>query len=197
MWADIKQKYYGRITNSDIKAGTYVIVVAEGLKDASGSELLDKSVPPDPSGHYKLAGAAKYVCQEIQTRMKNDGSVAEFMKAHGMWVPGVYEMPETRAAVPEHLVRCGFTSAYDVKFGHEVGSGAVLLLLAGINGVTVTNIDGGVVKYMKTEEAVTQRHVDPREVALYEQLGYCFGRKREGYDAAFEEVTGKIRRMYK
>ena len=197
LWADIKQKYFGRIAASDINAGTYMIVVAEGLKDASGAELIDKSIPPDSMGHHKLAGAGKYVCQELEARMKDDGSVAEFMKAHGMFVPGVYEAPEIRAVVPQHLVRCGFTSAYDCKFGHEAGAGAVLLLLQGISGVTVTNVDCGVVKYMDTREAITQRHVDLREVALYEQLGYCFGRKIEGFEPDFEQVTGAIRRIYK
>jgi len=119
------------------------------------------------------------------------------MKAHGIYVPGVYEMPEIRPVVPQHLVRCGFTSAYDVKFGHEVGAGAVLLLLKGISGVTVTNVDCGVVKYMKTKDAIEQRKVDKREVALYEQLGYCFGRKAADYEVSFEEVSGAIRRIYK
>lgn len=197
LWADIKQKYFGRIARSDIKAGTYMIVVAEGLKDATGAELIDKSVPPDSMGHYKLAGAGKYVCQELEARMKGDGSVAEFMKAHGMYVPGVYVAPEIRAVVPQHLVRCGFTSAYDCKFGHEAGAGAVLLLLQGISGVTVTNIDYGVVKYMKTEEAIKQRFCDEREIALYEQLGYCFGRAASDFEATAEQVTGAIRRIYK
>ena len=174
-----------------------MIVVAEGLKDASGQELIDKSIPPDSMGHYKLAGAGKYVCQELEARMKDDGSVAEFMKAQGMYVPGVYEAPEIRAVVPQHLVRCGFTSAYDCKFGHEAGAGAVLLLLQGISGVTVTNVDYGVVKYMKTEEAIKQRFCDEREIALYEQLGYCFGRAAADFEATAEQVTGAIRRIYK
>jgi len=197
LWSDIKQKYFRRIAESDIKAGTYMIVVAEGLRDASGGKLIDKSVPPDPSGHHKLAGAGKYVCQELDERMKKDASVVELMKAQAMYVPGVYEGPEIRAVVPQHLVRCGFTSSYDVKFGLEVGAGAVLLLLQDITGVTVTNVDCGVVKYMQTEEAIKQRQVDLREVALYEQLGYCFGRKAADFDASIEEVHGAIRRVYK
>ena len=197
LWADIKQKYFGRIAASDINAGTYMIVVAEGLKDASGRKLIDESIPPDPSGHRKLAGAGKYVRQELEKRMDADGAVPEFMRAHGMYVPGIYTAPEIRAVVPEHLVRCGFTSSYDVKFGHEVGAGAVLLLLEGISGVTVTNVDCGVVKYMKTEEAIEQRFVDMREVALYEQLGYCFGRAAGALEPSFEQVSGAIRRIYK
>jgi len=196
LWADIKKTFFGRIRESDINAGTYSIVVAEGLKDASGKELVDESVPPDAMGHRKLAGAGKYVRQELEKRMKADPEVAAFMKSQGMFVPGVYEAPEIRAVVPEHLVRCGFTAAYDVKFGLEVGAGAVLLLAEGITGVTVTGVTGGTVSYMKTEEAIKQRYVDLREVALYEQLGFCFGRKPERFEPVFEEVTGAIPRIY-
>ena len=89
-----------------------------------------------------------------------------------------------------------FTSAYDVKFGMEVGAGAVLLLARGISGVTVTGVTCGKVSYMKTEEAIKQRNVDLREVALYEQLGLCFGREPAPFEPAFEEVSGMIPRIY-
>jgi len=192
----IRAVYFRRVRESDVRAGTYSIVVAEGLKDASGRDLIDESVPPDPMGHRKLAGAGKYVCQEIDKRMEKNPEVIEFMKETGMFTPGVYEEPEVRAVVPQHLVRCGFTSAYDVKFGLEAGAGAVLLLIQGIAGVTVTEVVSGQVKYMKTEDARKQRHVDPRGVALYEQLGFCFGRKPQPFAPTFEEVTGMIPRIY-
>ena len=196
VWADIKKVFFRRILENDIHAATYSIVVAEGLKDATGEELFDDNVPADSMGHRKLAGAGKYVRQELEKRMKADPEVAQFMKAAGMFVPGVYEDPEIRAVVPEHLVRCGFTSAYDVKFGLEVGAGAVLLLLQGITGVTVTGVTTGKVTYMKTEDAIKQRYVDLREVALYEQLGFCFGRKPQRFEPVFEEVSGAIPRIY-
>ena len=196
LWRNIKRVYFRRIEESDINAGTYTIVVSEGLKDASGRELVDESVPLDSQGHPKLAGAGKYVCQELEKRMKADPEVVEFMKAQGMFVPGVYEAPEIRAVVPQHLVRCGFTSSYDVKFGLEVGTGAVLCLLEGIYGVTVTGLNRGKVTYMKTEEAIEQRHVDPLEVGLYEQLGFCFGREPAAYGVTFEQVSGRIPRIY-
>ena len=196
LWRHIKRVFFDRIRKSDIKAGTYTIVVAEGLKDASGRELIDESVPPDAMGHRKLAGAGRYVRQELEKRIKADPDVPDFMRASGMLVPGVYEAPEVRAVVPEHLVRCGFTSAYDVKFGMEVGAGAVLLLARGISGVTVTGVTCGKVSYMKTEEAIKQRNVDLREVALYEQLGLCFGREPATFEPAFEEVSGMIPRIY-
>ncbi|MFP4056408.1 MAG: 6-phosphofructokinase [Candidatus Brocadiia bacterium] len=196
LWAHIKEVYFRRIIDSDINAGTYTIVVSEGLKDASGRELIDESVPPDAMGHRKLAGAGKYVCQELEKRMTADPDVARFMKEQGMYVPGVYEHPEIRAVVPQHLVRCGFTSAYDVKFGLEAGAGAVLLLLKGITGVTVAGMERGEVSYMKTEEAIQQRFVDLAELAVYEQLGFCFGRKPLGFEATFKEVSGAIPRIY-
>jgi len=196
LWRHIKRVFFGRIRNSDIKAGTYTIVVAEGLKDASGRELIDESIPPDAMGHRKLAGAGRYVRQELEKRIKADPDVPDFMKASGMFVPGVYEAPEVRAVVPEHLVRCGFTSAYDVKFGMEAGAGAVLLLARGISGVTVTGVSCGKVSYMKTEKAIEQRDVDLREVALYEQLGICFGREPAPLEPTFEEVSGLVPRIY-
>ena len=49
VWADRED-----IVESDINAGTYMIVVAEGLKDASGRKLIDESV--DTLGENPLAG---------------------------------------------------------------------------------------------------------------------------------------------
>ena len=196
VWGDIKKVFFRRILESDVHAATYSLVVAEGLKNASGEPLYDDSVPADPTGHRKLAGAGRYVRQELEKGMEADPDVPSFMRAAGMFVPGVYEEPEIRAVVPEHLVRCGFTSAYDVKFGLEVGAGAVLLLLQGITGVTVTGLTCGEVRYMRTEDAIKQRYVDLREVALYEQLGFCFGRKPAPFEATFREVSGAIERIY-
>lgn len=196
LWAHIKKVFFGRIRESDIRAGTYSIVVAEGLKDASGGELIDESIPPDSMGHGKLAGAGKYVRQELEKRMKADPEVKAFMEEVGMYVPGVYTAPEIRAVVPEHLVRCGFTSAYDANFGLQVGAGAVLLLLEGVSGVTVTGVVRGKVTYMRTKAAIKQRLVDKKEVALYEQLGFCLGRKPARFKPTFEEVRGKVPRIY-
>jgi len=198
VWQDIKSVFFRRIHENDVHAGTYSVVVAEGIKDArTGEEFYDPRSKPDPSGHRKLAGAGKSVRKELEKRMRKDRrAVKAFMKAEHMFVPGVYEDPEIRAVVPEHLVRCGFTSAYDVKFGLEAGAGAVLLLIEGITGVTVTGVTCGVVGYMKTEQAIKQRYVDLREVALYEQLGFCFGRKPQPFAPTFQEVSGMIPRIY-
>ena len=128
--------------------------------------------------------------------MAGDDEVKKFMQEQGMFVPGVYEAPEIRAVVPQHLVRCGFTSAYDIKFGFEAGAGAVLCLMKDISGVTITGITQGEVTYMKTEEAIAQRFVDLDEVALYESLGFCFGREARPFEPTYKEVSGAVPRIY-
>jgi 6-phosphofructokinase 1 len=73
-------------------------------------------------------------------------------------------------------VRCGKTSAYDVNFGLEAGAAGVELLVEGIAGVTVASVHGNEIRYMKTADAIKQRHVDLAQVAFHENLGVCFGR---------------------
>ena len=48
--------------------------------------------------------------------------------------------------------------------------------------------------YQPTSEVIKQRHVDLNEVALYEKLGVCFGRKPETYKPEFKEIKGKVER---
>ncbi|MHC4249651.1 MAG: 6-phosphofructokinase [Planctomycetota bacterium] len=179
--AHAKARFMQRIRQSDVNAGTYMVVVAEGLRDASGDEILDKAAGKDAFGHYKLAGAGKYVAAELGERMKADPEIVEFMKEQGMYVEGVYQAPEVRAVIPSHLVRCGQSSAYDVSFGLQVGAAAVLLLLDGKTGVTAVDVEGKRVNYMPTEKAIEQRYVDLEHVALYEQMGICFGRTPKAY----------------
>ncbi|HTR45368.1 MAG TPA: 6-phosphofructokinase, partial [Thermodesulfovibrionales bacterium] len=68
----MKTTYFARILRSDVKAGTYMIVAAEGMKNASGEELYDLSAGVDAFGHRKLAGAGKYVRQQLEQRLKKD-----------------------------------------------------------------------------------------------------------------------------
>jgi len=196
LYRHMKKVYTKRIEESDVNAGTYSIVVSEGLKDASGQELYDESAGVDAFGHKKLAGAGKYVVQEIKKRLKKDNEIRQFMEEQGMFVDSQYDMPEVRSIQPSHLVRCGFTSAYDVNFGMEAGASAVHLLLKGIDGVSVTGFAGSQVKYMDIEEAIKQRYVDLQQVAIYEQLGFCFGRVRQEFQADTEKVKGQIDRIY-
>lgn len=186
MW----KTYCGRIERSDVKAGTYIIVVAEGLKNASGQLLYDDSAGVDAFGHKKLAGAGRYVRQQLEKRLKKDPEVIEFMKRVGMYAPGVYEIPEVREVTPGHLVRSGQSSAYDVNFGQKAGAGAVLLLLQGKTGTTLVSVNGNKITYMPTSEAIKRREVDINELALFESLGTCFGRRSQPFIYQLLEQKG-------
>ncbi|MFH1715657.1 MAG: 6-phosphofructokinase [Elusimicrobiota bacterium] len=190
LYEDVKKKLCGRIERSDVHAGTYIIVAAEGMTDASGKEIVDESAGIDSFGHKKLAGAGKYVCQELTKRFKADPDITKFMKKTKMYVKGLYETPEVREVRPGHLVRCGKSSAFDVNFGMEAGGAAVMLLSNNIYGVTVVDVKDGVIRYMKTKDAIKQRHVDTKLVAFYENLGVCFGRKPERVKPEFKEFIG-------
>lgn len=194
VYEHIKAVYFGRVERSDVKAGTYTIVVAEGIKTSSGELLYDESAGVDAFGHKKLAGAGKYVRQQIEKRMKADPGVKDFMKRAGMYVPGVYEIPEVREVAPSHLVRSGQTFAYDVNFGYRAGAAGVLLLLQGKAGNTVVDVDGPRIHFMPTSEAIKRREVDVKEVALFESLGTCFGRRPEKYEYELLETRGTIER---
>lgn len=188
LYVHVKQKLTRRITVSDVHDGTYVIVVAEGLKNTGGEEIVDKSAGTDAFGHKKLAGAGKYVCRELTKRFKADHSIKAFMKKTHLFVENIYEVPEVRAVTPGHLVRCGRTSAYDANFGKEAGGGAVVLLKNGIAGVTICGVTGSEIRYMDAEKAIKQRHVDLKQVRFHEQLGVCFGRKIKSYKAELKKI---------
>ncbi|MDP8219535.1 MAG: 6-phosphofructokinase, partial [Candidatus Theseobacter exili] len=190
------RRYKRRIRESDVNAGTYSIVVAEGLRNADGSEIIDESAGVDSFGHKKLAGAGKHVVQQIQKRLKKDSSVIEFMKEVGMYVEKLYEIPEVREVHPGHIVRSGNSSAYDVNFGWEAGAAAVLLLNAGKTGVTVSKVKGKNIEYVPSEFAIKPRYVDLDQVSFYEKLGICFGRKEGSYKPVFKEVSGYLDRIY-
>lgn len=194
VYEHMKATYFGRVLRSDVKAGTYIIVVAEGLKNANGKMLFDESVGVDAFGHKKLAGAGKYVRQQLEKRLKEDPAVFDFMKKTGMYAPGIYLIPEVREVTPGHLVRSGSSSAFDVNFGHKAGAAAVLLLLEGKAGNTVVNVDGSRIHYMPTPEAIKRREVDITELALFESLGTCFGRKSQKYEYELVEAKERIER---
>jgi 6-phosphofructokinase 1 len=191
VYEHMKGRYFRRIRASDVRAGTYTIVVAEGIKDAKGELLTDKSAGTDAFGHKKLAGAGKYTRQQIDERMEKDPQIKAFMKETGQFVPEVYETPEAREVVPTHLVRSGLSSAFDVNFGKEAGAAAVRLLVQGISGVTVSNVSRGEISYLKTKDAIQQRHVEVEMLALFEELGVCFGRPPVKFSPAFREERRK------
>lgn len=197
VYEHMKKVYMGRIEKSDVKSGTYTIVVAEGLKDINGKGIYDESAGLDTFGHKKLAGAGKYVCQQVEKRMKQDAELRQFMETTGMFVQDLYEIPEIRDVRPGHLVRCGQTSAFDVSFGREAGAAAVILLKQGLSGVTVVDVKGHQVRYMKTKDAIVPRYVDLSVVEFYESLGVCFGRSsKQDFKAECVEITEIVDRHY-
>lgn len=194
VYKHMKTTFFARIERSDVKAGTYIIVVAEGIKTATGDLLHDESVGVDAFGHKKLAGAGKYVRQQLENRMKKDPEVKDFMQRTGMFAPRVYEVPEVREVTPGHLVRSGHSSAFDVNFGYKAGAAAVFLLLEGKVGNTVVNVNGEKIYYQPTEELIKRRSVDLKEIAIFESLGTCFGRKPRKFEYEFVEVKDQIER---
>lgn len=194
LYQHMKKRYFDRVFSSDVKKGFYLIVVAEGLRDASGKEIVDENSPADAFGHKRLAGAAKYVSQELTNRVKADPEIPELMKKAQLFVKGIYEAPEVRDVNPGHLVRCGHSSAHDVNFGKEAGAAAVTLLAQGVYGVTVADIKGKNVRYMDAKEAIVQRHVDLNQVAVHENMGTCFGRKAEAFKPELVQCSGPIDR---
>jgi 6-phosphofructokinase 1 len=197
VYEDMKRRFFERIERSDVKAGTYVIVVSEGIKTATGELLYDESAGVDAFGHKKLTGAGRYVRQQLEKRLKNDPEVKEFMKKTGMYAPGVYEIPEVREVIPGHIVRSGHTSAFDVNFGEKVGAAAVILLLEGKSGNTVVNVTENRIYYQPTADIIKRREVDLDEVALFESLGTCFGRKSKEYKyELLLETSPKIERYF-
>ena len=196
VYEHMKKRFISRVENSDVKAGTYAIVTAEGMTDAKGESIVDESAGVDSFGHAKLAGAGKYVRKRLEAIMKEDPEMKEFMKRNNIAVEGVYELPEIREVTPGHLVRAGTSTAFDVNFGKEAGAAAVVLLTKGLGGNTVVRVRGTKVTYKPTAEVIKQRHVDASTVALYETLGTCFGRTPQEFKPETVEVKGEIEREY-
>lgn len=194
LYAHCKDRYFHRIAASDVKAGMYLILVAEGLKDASGRELVDETSGVDAFGHKRLAGAGKYVCGQLTKRFQNDSEIPGLMRREKMYVQGINEIPEIRAVTPGHLVRCGHSSVYDVNFGKEAGAAAVVLLKNGLSGVTISGFRNGDIQYVETAKAIQQKYVDLNAVALHEQLGVCFGRKPAALKPGMRKIEGAVER---
>lgn len=190
----MKKRYFDRIRRSDVHAGTYLIVVAEGLRDASGGAIVDETAGIDAFGHKRLAGAGDYVRSELKIRLAADQQVKEMMKEVGMYIEGLYEGPEIRTITPGHLVRCGQTSAFDVNFGIEAGAAAVELLIRGLDSVTVVDVRGNLIRYMSTAEAIEQQYVNLDLVGFHERLGVCFGRIPQEAELHFAEVHAPVQR---
>jgi 6-phosphofructokinase len=123
-----------RVANSTYKAGTYMIVVSEGLTTQQETILLIIVLSTDSFGHQKLGGTGKYVRENLHARIKNDSGMIDFMKQQGLYVEKMNALPEIRETVPGYLIRSGNTSALDANFGRETGAAAVMLIAHGITG---------------------------------------------------------------
>lgn len=194
VYQHFKKVYMNRLLHSDVKGSTYIIVVAEGIKDKEGKYFSDQTLGLDSFGHQKLSGAAQYVRMNLEHYMHQDSDWGAFLKNEGIFVEDIYEFPEIREIHLGHLVRAGESSCYDVTFGKQGGAAAVLLMKNGITGVTVVGIEHDRVTYIPTKEAIKQRFVDLNEIALYEDLGVCFGRDVVEYSPNFTEHQGMIHR---
>ena len=62
-------------------------------------------------------------------------------------------------------------------------------------GVTVVDVNNGKIRYMPTAEAIAQRFVNLDNIAFYEQMDVCFGRRRQQYNAVVEELHGEADRI--
>ncbi len=188
IYENLKNTFMRRIRESVYKAGTYVIVAAEGITDATGNIITDDTVSTDAFGHKKLSGVGKYVRENLAKRIKSDESFKDFMRQQGLFVEKMNEVPEVREMVLSYLVRSGSTSALDANFGKDTGAGAVVLLINGISGVTITGVVDGKIEYISTDEAIKQRHVNEEMVKFYESMGICFGRKPQPYKPEFVDI---------
>jgi 6-phosphofructokinase 1 len=177
VYGHMRERFQRRIEASPFKSGTYVIAVSEGFTDASQQRLSDQTLGADAFGHKKLGGTGKYVREELSRCMKADGEMAEFMRRQGLFVEKMNALPEIREVLPSYLFRSGPTSAMDACFGRDVGAAALVAIVNGMSGVTVTGIKNGVVQCAETTCVIGQRMVQDQTVRFYETMGICFGRK--------------------
>ncbi len=185
VYEDLKRSLFERIYNSPTSTGTYVIVVAEGLKETEKR--------PGDGG---ATGAGAIIAERLKKMMADDKEIPKLMKKARLFVPGVNERPEIRDVVPLYIARSGDTTALDINFGLEIGSGSIFALLQGLSGVTILGINKRNVNYMQTVEAIKKRKVNKNRVALYEYMGFCFGRNTKAFEPILNEVKKPPIRLY-
>jgi 6-phosphofructokinase 1 len=185
IYKDIKQTLFDRFARSPTHTGTYVIVVAEGLKETEKR--------PGDGG---ATGAGAIIAERLEKMMKGDKEIAKLMKQSKLYVPGVNEAPEIRDVVPLYIARSGDTSALDVNFGLEIGAGSIYALLQGLSEITILGVNKQNVSYMRTKEAIKRRKVNKDRVALFENMGFCFGRQVAPFEPIFNEVKKPPLRLY-
>lgn len=187
----LKERFMRRVRESDMRTGTYITVVSEAVTDISGEVLYDDTIKVDAFGHRGMGGTGKQVRNQIARRLEGDPEIRGFMKEEGLYVKDMNTVPEVRDTVPGYLTRSGHSSAFDINFGKDAGAGAVLLLMNGFSGVTISSMSEGKVQYMPTQDVIKQCHVNEKMISFYEELGVCFGRRPVPYEAAFSEIREK------
>ena len=60
----------------------------------------------------------------------------------------------------------------------------------------ISKVKGRKIEFIESSKAIVQRHVDLEQVAMYESLGICFGRKPTNYEPILREVEGVYERIY-
>ena len=73
---------------------------------------------------------------------------------------------------------------------------AKIIFFESFESPVVTGYANNTVLYMAIGKAISPRHVDFNEVALYEQLGFCFGRVRNEYNPAYKKENRTVERIY-
>jgi 6-phosphofructokinase 1 len=182
-----KNTFIRRVKESPLKHTTCIIIVSEGIKDATGDLLTADEKELDAFGHKKLGGVGVNVKDFISSRMKNDPEIKDFMKSQGLFIEDMNTGPQVNHIALSYLVRSGYSSAIDVNFGKDTGAGAVILMINGLTGVTVSGVKNGKIKYIAIQEAIKQRQVDANAISFYEQLGICFGRKALPFQPEYSE----------
>ncbi len=194
VYQHFKKTYIKRLLSSDVKGSTYIIIAAEGVRNKDGEFFTDESSSTDSFGHAKLTGVGQFIRKKLENRMKKDKVWEQVLRKEGIFVQDIYEYPEIREVSLGHLVRAGGTSSYDVSFGKQAGGAAVLLMLEGITGVTVVDVQENDINYMPTSQAIEQRNVNLNKIEFFEALGVCFGREPVDYHPKFSEQHGHISR---
>ena len=186
LYAHCKERYFHRIAVSDVKAGTYLILVAEGLKDASGKELVDESSGLDSFGHKRLAGAGKYVCDQLTKRFKSDPQIKNSCSAKKCTSRPLMRSRKYAPSPPGIWCVAGILRFTTSILGKKP-VGPLPSASKGISGVTVVGVSGEEIRYMDTADAIKQRHVNPVQITYHEQLGICFGRNPAPPDGQTEK----------
>ncbi len=181
MYEQIKEKYIQRIKDSDRNKGYCLIVVSEGIKDIKTGEIITNSGEIDHFGHKKLGGAGEYVAELIKDKISKDEEFKKVLDDHGLFIKGVKESVPVNANKITYTVRSGIADAYDATQGQKLGTAAVELAKKELFGNGVSYVESEKIGLTPIGILRKQRSVNLETVALYEKMGYKFGRNKIDY----------------